>query len=479
MQTLQYDAVIIGAGAGGIATALAAARLGVRTLLVEQYTIIGGTAVNAGVSIWEPGVSGTGISRDIYHAMSGHPATVGIYCIHRHCCWPSADSSSFPGALLTIDPTLCYKDTLRRYGTQGIVADKEFVRRSWHGVPFEPSAFSTTVMNMLRETGCCQIMTGAELCNVSTHENAICNAIVQHNESTFQLNANYWVDCSGDAVLCAMAGCDMMSGTDGMTDFNEPDAPALPSNEVNAISLIYRVSQNCRQWIVQQEMAFPACWWQPEYPCASIAQYPNGDFNINMLPTMAGADLQALGYPAAYQECVRRVQAHWTWLQQQWPDFRQYGISWIAPRLGVREGPRVNGEYILTEHDLLAGISQQPHDDIIAIADHAIDMHGATRQPKCGEVREPYGIPFRCLQPKGWDNLLIACRGASFSHIAAASCRLTRTLMQLGQAAGTAIALAMTQHCLPRDVASTALRCSLAQQGVILDYRQLPGYSAQ
>lgn len=120
---------------------------------------------------------------------------------------------------------------------------------------------------------------------------------------------------------------------------------------------------------------------------------------------------------------------------------------------------------MLTEHDLRAGVSRQAHTDIIAIADHAIDMHGSENHTGCGELDEPYGIPFRCLQPLGWKNLLVASRGAGFSHIAAASCRLTRTLLQLGQAAGTAAALATQHGCLPGEVSPDAMRACLKDQG--------------
>ena len=86
--------------------------------------------------------------------------------------------------------------------------------------------------------------------------------------------------------------------------------------------------------------------------------------------------------------------------------------------LGVRESRRIVAEYVLTEHDLRAGLSGQDHPDIVCIADHAMDTHGSHGRP-CGELREPYGVPFRCLVPRGFSNLLVACRGAGFSALAA------------------------------------------------------------
>ena len=73
-----------------------------------------------------------------------------------------------------------------------------------------------------------------------------------------------------------------------------------------------------------------------------------------------------------------------------------------------------------------------------------MDTHGSsTGRAGCVELAEPYGVPFRCLIPRGFQNLLIASRGASLSSLAASSCRLSRTMMQLGQAAGTAVFVAL------------------------------------
>jgi len=127
---------------------------------------------------------------------------------------------------------------------------------------------------------------------------------------------------------------------------------------------------------------------------------------------------------------------------------------------------------VLAEHDLLAGLGRQQHPDIIAIADHAMDRHG--EGGGCRELREPYGVPYRCLVPKGFRNLLVACRGASFSSIAASSCRLSRTMMQLGQAAGTAAALAKQLRVPLPEVPPDALRRALREQHVQLDWPTPP-----
>ena len=76
----------------------------------------------------------------------------------------------------------------------------------------------------------------------------------------------------------------------------------------------------------------------------------------------------------------------------------------------------------------------------------SLDVHGAGHGRIRGRQSAPYGIPYRCLIPKGRTNLLVACRGASFSQIAASSCRLSRTMIALGHAAGLAAAMAAQNH---------------------------------
>ena len=199
----------------------------------------------------------------------------------------------------------------------------------------------------------------------------------------------------------------------------------------------------------------------------ACTEYPNGDHNCNMLPTMSGAEYYEIGEAAAYVECERRVRAFWCHIQVNYPEFRRYRINWIAERVGVRETFRVMCEYMLNENDLLQGISGQSHPDIIALSDHMMDSHGAAGR-KSGELSEPYGIPYRCLIPKGARNLLIAGRVAGFSSIAASSCRLSRTMMQLGQAAGTAAYLAMDKSFPGVD--PLRLRKELIRQQVQLDW---------
>jgi hypothetical protein len=321
---------------------------------------------------------------------------------------------------------------------------------------------------MLAETGRCTVLTNTAFREVRAKDGNIESLILENGE---EVCASFFVDSTADAKLCQAAGCELMRGQEARETFGEPDAPELASSKVNAVTLICRITQRDHAAVDPLPPDVPSeCWWQARFPVSLNSGYANGDLNINMLPTMQGEEFLHLGYPAAYAECRRRVLAHWHNLQTRpdFPEFQRYTISWIAPALGVRETVRVVGEYILTEYDILKGISRQTDPDIITLADHAMDRHG--EGGGCVELREPYGVPYRCLLPKGMDNLLVACRGASFSSIAASSCRLSRTMMALGHAAGVASALAKKKNLPLRDIPAEALRETLRMQQAELEW---------
>jgi len=466
---LEYDLAVVGGGSGGFGAALAAARLGLNVVLVERADRLGGNSVCSGVTCWEPGVGGTGIPFDVYRRLKQIPKAVGIYSFGRHLVWfkPDQEPYRFPGGETVIDPTRRYADSLRRHGLKGLGADEAGCREQLHGVVFEPDAMSATMKAMLEETGRCRILLNTEFRTLRAAAGRVQFLQLANGQ---RIVARYYVDATGDGWLCQDAGCEAMTGQEPRDRFDEPSAPLQATNKVNGVTLIYRVASQPEAGIDPLPPDVPVkCWWRGNFPVAQMNHYPNGDLNINMLPPMDGQEFVQRGYPDSYAECQRRVRAHWHDLQTRYEEFRRRRIAWVAPALGVRETRRFVGEYVLTERDVRGGLSQQKHPDIIAIADHSLDTHGSHAHG-IGELREPYGVPYRCLIPKGYRNLLIACRAASFSSLAASSCRLSRTMIQLGQAVGTAAALAKERHVDLPDVPSEKLRAALRQQHVQLEH---------
>lgn len=433
-ERLKTQVCVVGGGSGGVGAALAAARGGAEVVLLERETILGGTSTNAWVSSWEPTVGADGLPREIYAAMQADPLGV----------------------------------TFSDYN-QGAP------RRGGHGLPFEPRTFNLVVRRLLEATGRCQVLLGTTFCRAQAQTERITAVEAWFHGKHLQIEADLFIDCTADGDLCAETGCEFHLGEDPKSRYQEPSAPDEATSHLNGMTLCYRITDTG----VRQKPYLPPDI--PEGLCprpVHVMVMPNGDHILNAVDMLNGDALLYADYGRLLDEAQRRVVEHFHWLQTldpkrnlpwtRYTNGKGYGtwaISGIAPRIGIRESRRILGDYVLTEHDCRSGARAQKHPDLIALTDHAVDLHG--HKGRLYEVPNgAYGVPYRCLLPRGVRNLLIASRAASFSHIAASSCRLSRTMMTLGQAAGTAAAMAVGRHAEPREIDVAKLRSSLQDAGV-------------
>jgi len=457
---LTCDVAVIGGGSAGFAAAWSAAHLGSSVALVEKESVLGGTSTAGGVNNWEPGMGGTGVPYRVYLRLKQLPQAVGVYRFDRHCSWKKPwEKYVFPGGLVETDPCLTYAHTLLRHGPG--MGNEAWFRANCHGVIFEPDAMSKVMLDMLQETGRCHVLLNMAFVSVK-HDSGRVREITLSDGTV--VCAKIFIDAT-DGALCAQLGCELMSGRDAKSAFNEPGAPPEPVKRMNGATLIYRITPLGKK---EPDLVEPLpegvpekCWWG-SFPYAFVGQYPAGDRFVNMLPTMRGEEYLLLGPEKARAECERRVRAHWHWYQANFDEFRRFRLKALFSLVGLRETRRVKGEYVLNQNDLIAGLTKQTHADLIAIADHPMDNHGGGGPG--GELKDAYGIPYRCLLPLKTENVLIAGRAASFSAIAASSCRLSRTMMQLGEAAGVAAHLACVHRVPLRGVDAAEIRRVMADK---------------
>jgi len=433
-ETLKADVCVVGGGSGGVGAALSAARAGAKVVLLECESILGGTSTNAWVHTWEPVSGADGLPSEIYEGMKRYPLGV----------------------------------TEREYG-------KGAPRRGGKGLPFEPWAFNLVVRELLDATGRCTTLLGTTFYRARMRNDRIAAVDAFFAGTHLTVEAGTFIDCTADGDVCASAGCEFGLGEDPKSLYGEPSAPEKAELSLNGLTLCYRITDT---GVLQKPHLPPGIKPGLCPRPVHIVVMPNGDHLLNAVNMIDGNALLAMEYSDLMREGTRRVIEHFHWLQSLPPDdtsrwtrfvrgkgYGAWSLAGIAPRIGVRETRRILGDYVLTEKDCRAGLKGQEHGDIIAVTDHAVDIHG--RKGRLYEVPNgPYGIPYRCLLPRGAGNLLIASRAASFSHIAASSCRLCRTMMTLGQAAGNAAAMALEGGATPRDVDVGALRERLREQGV-------------
>ena len=437
---MKTQVCIIGAGAGGIGCAYRLLKNGVKVVVADKNPDFGGTAVFSGVDGWEPGVSLDGLHTLLYeemckmengcHVVESVP-NINIFEPENGDDWSNHSFSERPWGL-SLKSDADYSETLKR--CTSLRGDAPMRR-----LQFEPSAFSLAVNRIFEEyRENLTALFGHSYVGCTKKSGKIVSVTVSDGKNETEIFADYFVDASGDIVFARDAGCAYSMGTEGFDDYSEPSADEK-SDTVNAVTYVFRIAKTedsehideIPDWAKNTDVS---AWKANEMwrTLSCLVEYPNGDFNVNMLPTMQGREYFELG-DKAEKICRARVYHYWRYLQEE-KGMKGYTLKHIY-NVGVRESYRLKGKYVLREQDVRAGLDREPKiGRTIAIGDHALDIHG--KGGMCKELTYPYEIPIQCTETREFDNLFVACRGASFSHIASSTIRLTRTVMSMGEGVG-------------------------------------------
>ncbi|HET7828814.1 MAG TPA: FAD-dependent oxidoreductase, partial [Candidatus Limnocylindrales bacterium] len=278
------------------------------------------------------------------------------------------------------------------------------------------------------------------------------------------LEADVFVDASGDADLCAMAGVPHDAPSDGQTiqslstlftvaNVDIERAKAVPKQELWALMADAAASGEYRLPRVE------GSWHRTPHEGVAL-------IHMTRIPNVDATDPEQL--TRAEVEGRLQVREYHRFLRDRVPGFERSAVVATSPAIGVRESRRVHGDYRLTRDDVLVG---RRFDDEIALCGAPIEEHGGGADTRWQYVAEGgvYGIPYRSLLPSGVDGLLVAGRCFSATHDAHASARSMATCMAMGQAAGTAAALASVARSVPRAVDPALLRERLLAGGALLD----------
>jgi hypothetical protein len=161
----------------------------------------------------------------------------------------------------------------------------------------------------------------------------------------------------------------------------------------------------------------------------------------------------------------RQVQEAIRFMRRHMAGGTECALISIAAQIGIRESRRILGDYVLTGRDVQTA-ARFP--DAITRGIYTLDIHNPTEVGKPStliELEKPYDIPYRCLLPRGIDGLLVAGRCISGDSVALSSYRIQSHCMAMGQAAGTAAAMAAAGKASPRQLNVQALRRVLTENG--------------
>lgn len=438
-----FDLIIAGGGPAGIAAGVAAGRLGARVLMIERYGFLGGMSTAALVNPWLT-----------FHNAQGKQVVAGIA---QEIVDRLMDLDACPGHL---------RDTV------GFV---------YSVTAFDPEVLKYVAQEMLTEAGV-RLLLHSFIVDARMQGDVVQSVIVRNKSGEQEYSARYFIDCTGDGDLAALAGAPFEKGRrpDGAT---QPMTMNFRVGGVDLAPVVKYIRENPQEFYHQMTFdhlepltgvsGFFTLWKEANLPIPRdrllfFAGVRKGEVNVNTSRIVGKDGTNVLDLTDAEVEGKRQVKMIVDFLRAKIPGFENCYLIALPTQIGLRETRRILGDYQLTGEDVLNG---RRFDDGIARSAYPIDIHNPkdTGLTFMGAPDDAYDIPYRCLLPQKVENLWVAGRCFSATHEGHSSARLTITCMSMGQAAGTAAAMALEQRCSPRDVDVTTLRERLRKQGSIVD----------
>src|SRR6195256_618115 len=427
----EYEVAVLGGGPAGIAAAVAAARAGRRTLLIERYGFLGGMGTAAGVTNF------CGLHANVHGEM--HRVVQGIA-----------------------------SDLLARIDRLGGLNAPHLILGKILAQAYDTAAYKIAADDLLASHKV-DILFHALGAGVVMHDERRIKALMVETKAGRQaVLADIFIDCSGDGDLAAGAGArfevgdnagsmlspSMMFRLNGIDPEKAGDAwrtiPALMEQaEAAGTHKFPRKAAIVRPQRSQIE-------WRGEFNPPS----PQAGTTVNGLEPddLTRGEIEGCRQAVKAFEFLRTV-----------PGFEKSYIVDLPPQLGIRETRRVVGGYMLSGEDVLGCAI---FEDSIGVNGWPMESHVAGdvifKFPPIPESRGFNELPYRMLVPQGVDNLLMAGRCASMTHDGQSAARVSGGCFAMGEAAGTAAALALGGNTIPRDIAVDKLQKQLRQQGAFI-----------
>lgn len=397
-----FDMIVVGGGVSGMCAAVSAARMGLKVALVHDRPILGGNnsseiRVHLGGRI----------------ELGTYPALGRMVREFGH--------DKFGNAM----PADNYKDEWK----DRFVAGEENVKLF--------SCYHAVKVNM-------------------KNHHQIASVVIRHIYSGEELTikAPIYTDCTGDGTIGFMAGADWMMGREGRSEFNEALAPEKADKLTMGSSV---------QWYSVEDkkpVHFPVFEYGMNFNEQTCEQVDHGEWTWET----------GMNYDQIYDfERIRDygllvVYSNWSYLKNRFSGRNQYAnrkLEWVAYVAGKRESRRLVGDYILKQEDVEKAVY---HEDASFTANWHFDLHfpdpkntanfpGAEfkAETKSNPIY-PYAVPYRCLYSRNINNLFMAGRNISVTHVTLGSVRLMRTTAMMGEVVGMAAAICKAHDVQPREV---------------------------
>jgi len=407
----EADVLVLGGGPAGLAAAVAAARLGARTLLVERYGFLGGMGTAGGVTNF-----------------------AGLYGRHRQ----------LGGEMQLLVRGVAEELLARIDALGGLNAPQDGLQGRIRVRSYDIPAYKCAADALLADAGVRLLFHAwaAGVVHAPAEAGRLDALVVETKSGRLALRAREFIDASGDADMAAAAGLPFTYG-DGDGNALYPstmfrlagvDAPRAMA-AVGSFGAIDRLMDEASaRWQFPRRGAILRPQRNPSEWRANVTQLAAADGR-------AANGVDAASLSAAETEGRRQVLAYWRFLRAEVPGFEQAEIAEIATQVGLRETRRVHCAHMLTGEEVTGGAV---FDDRIGFNAWPLERHEAGRI----EWRFPddpahscNDMPYRMLLPQGAANLHVAGRCAGMTHEGQSAARASGACFVMGQAAGTAAAL--------------------------------------
>ncbi len=401
-----YDFVVVGGGVAGMCAAIAAARTGSRVALIQDREVLGGNN-----------------SSEIRVGLGGR-LNIGLYPSLGYLLNEFAPETK--GNARTAD---IYQDDKK---LKAVLAERRIT-----------------------------LFMGYRVTEVKKRENRIVSVVATDvlNHSRIKVSGRLFADCTGDAVLGVLAGAEWHMGRESKAEYGEPSAPDKADGMTMGASL---------QWYCLEDSMnrpFPDIDWGLKLDESSVQVVRRGQWywEVGMRDDQIfdAERIRDYGMYVAY--------SNWAYLKNHYSkkeDYAKSYLGWVSYVAGKRESRRLLGEFVLREQDLKQNVI---YPDGSASTSWYIDQHYPDPENSrlfpgreylsCGHL-DPMGfypIPYRCFYSKDVENMFMAGRNISVSHIALGTVRVMRTTAMMGEVVGMAATICRRRKALPKDVYTTHL----------------------
>lgn len=396
-----YDLVVVGAGMAGMCAAVSAARLGMKVALLNDRPILGGNN--------------------------------------------SSEIRVHLGGMIEVEPYPELGGTLKEFAPV----------KQGNAQPAE-NYMDARKMDWIKAEKNVHLFTNQRAFYINKENNKITSIITQHIETGEQsiFHAPLFVDCTGDGTIGYLAGADWRMGREASDEFGESRGQEKADEMTMGTSV---------QWYSNEDSkpsTFPAFNYGVTFNQQNAEHVTMGEWTwetgMNKNQITDFEQIRDYGMLVIY--------ANWSYLKNAPETRKEYAhrkLGWVAYIAGKRESRRLMGDYILSQQDLEKNIE---HEDGSAITTWSCDLHEpdpANTANFPGQefkattkhlVIYPTTIPYRCLYSRNIENLFMAGRNISQTHVALGATRVMRTTAMMGEVVGMAASICKKYSILPRGV---------------------------